>query len=423
MTHRSPRAALRGAWISAINVGVETLRVNPLRTALSTLGVIIGVAALVSVLAIGDGMERYIRREIERTTDVQTVFVTPRRTEEVDGRAIPVRDYPVFDSRDAEAAAREVPGVKLLSLSANANATVEDPHGSVRRVAGVTATLANAADFQHLRFAEGRFFTQVEEMRNRPVVVLSYRLALELSGGRSAERMVGRTVRVRGAPRQVIGVLASYPGERALDVYVPLRAAPAVFETAQPIAPTMLLRAARVEEVGAVKAAAEDWLARRYERWARRVRVETQLMRLEQAQRGLGQFKAFMGAITGISLLVGGIGIMNVLLASVTERTREIGIRKAAGARRRDVLLQFLAESVAISSFGSAIGLVLGFGGAWLIAALMRSRSQATGLYPSLSGTTLLIALLLAVSVGLIFGTYPARRAARLSPIDAIRHE
>jgi putative ABC transport system permease protein len=196
-----------------------------------------------------------------------------------------------------------------------------------------------------------------------------------------------------------------------------------VFETAQPIAPTMLLRAARVEEVGAVKAAAEDWLARRYERWSRRVRVETQLMRLEQAQRGLGQFKAFMGAITGISLLVGGIGIMNVLLASVTERTREIGIRKAAGARRRDVLLQFLAESVAISSFGSAIGLVLGFGGAWLIAALMRSRSQATGLYPSLSGTTLLIALLLAVSVGLIFGTYPARRAARLSPIDAIRHE
>ncbi|HEU4565085.1 MAG TPA: ABC transporter permease, partial [Gemmatimonadaceae bacterium] len=409
---------------TAINVGVDTLRVNPMRTALSTLGIIIGVAALVAVLAIGDGMERYIRAEVERTTDVQTVFVIPRRTVEVDGRDVPVRDFPVFADRDAALAAREIPGLAELSLTVSGNAVIEAPHRTARRAAGVTATMANGADFLHLRFAEGRFFTDAESDRDRPVVVLSNRLALELAGGRSAESLVGRTVRVRGNPRLVIGVLAPYRGERALEAYVPLRAAATVLEpTGAPIAPVLLLRAGQVEGVDGLRSRVEDWLARRYENWTRRVRVETQSMRLEQAQRGLGQFRALMAAITGISLLVGGIGIMNVLLASVTERTREIGIRKATGARRRDVLLQFLAESVAISGFGSAIGLVLGFAGAWLIAALMRSRAHADGLYPSLSGTTLLVAVLSAVLVGLAFGTYPARRAARLSPIEAMRHE
>jgi putative ABC transport system permease protein len=177
-----------------------------------------------------------------------------------------------------------------------------------------------------------------------------------------------------------------------------------------------------VEAVPEVQAIGEDWLARRYGRWEGRVKVETSAARLEQVQRGMNAFKLFLGAITGISLVVGGIGIMNVLLASVTERTREIGVRKAIGATPRDVLMQFLAESVAIAALGSAIGVAIGIAAAFGITAFVRARSEAP-LHAAFSLSSLLVVAAAALLVGIAFGVYPAIRASRLSPIDAIRHE
>ena len=415
---------MRFPIVAAARVGIDALQVNPLRTALSTLGVIIGVASLVAVLSLGDGMERMARSEVERTTDVQTVSVTSRTTETVDGQTMAVRDYPVFALADADAARTEIDRTLGVSLSLGGRTSVDSPQTGKRRSTGVTATLADADRFMRLEFSDGRYFSPIEAARNAPVVVLSSKLAGELAAGRAPSSMMGRTVRVNGNPREVIGVLAPYKGERELNLYVPFAAASTVLPpTIAPRTPTLLVKARRIEDVEVTKALVEDWVAQRFGRWEGRIEVRTSTQRLAQATQGIFIFKLFMGAITGISLLVGGIGIMNVLLASVTERTREIGVRKAMGARRRDILLQFLAESVAISGAGSVLGIALGLSGAFAIVAVIRTQAQAVYLDATFSWSTVISAALSAIVIGLTFGTYPARRAARLSPIEAIRHE
>jgi putative ABC transport system permease protein len=413
---------MRPPVLSSVAIGIDTLRSNPLRTVLSTLGIIIGTAALVAVLSLGDGMERMGRDEIARTTDVQTVVLVPVQSEEIDGVTVPRTDYPVFTPDDAADAARTLPNAIAVHLSVTGAAIVEGPRGG-RRSASVMATLAGAGDFLSLDFAAGRFFTPIEASHDALVVILSWRLASELSEGGSAESLLGQSVRLQGHPRRVIGVLARRRMERDRSAFVPLRAARVAMAPAlRPRVPVLMLKAGSVEALPALQTGAEDWLARRYGRWEGRVKIETSQGRLEQVRRGMLVFKLFLGAITGISLVVGGIGIMNVLLASVAERTREIGVRKAIGARPGDVLVQFLAESVAISGLGSLLGVALGVTSAYGITAMVRARSEAP-LYAAITPGTVLVAVLLAVLVGIAFGTYPALRAARLSPIDAIRND
>ncbi|HEU4559072.1 MAG TPA: ABC transporter permease [Longimicrobium sp.] len=412
----------RVSTLASIRVGVAALRSNPMRTLLSTLGVIIGVGALVAVLSLGDGMEAYVRNQVERTTSVQNVFVSPVTADTVDGILVARENVIRFGEAEAREAAR-LPGAAGASVTFSGTTLIRPPAGGRARAARVTAATAGTTEMYGVELHRGRFFTDTEAAGDTSAVVVSHLAATELSPG-APEALIGRVLELRGMHMRVTGILKPEPGDEGLAVYVPFAAGEKVMTPAEAARPrTLVVKATRVEQVDAVRAAAETWLARRHgARWAKDFTVSTARARTEQMKTGFLLFKVFMGSIAAISLLVGGIGIMNVLLASVTERTREIGIRKAVGARRRDIVLQFLSESVAITGSGSLLGLLLGVAVAFGATALMRAYAGAP-IHAGLSLSTMVVAALSAIIVGLSFGTYPALRAARMSPIEAIRHE
>ncbi|MDX2191942.1 MAG: ABC transporter permease, partial [Gemmatimonadales bacterium] len=278
----------------------------------------------------------------------------------------------------------------------------------------------------------GAPFTADEWAGRVPAAMLSRALADSLAGAGRGTGLVGRTVQLGAGTVRVAAVLGSAEGRLAPDgmpmVLLPLAlheaaAAPLLPpESVEP--PVLLVRARAVEEVQAVKADVERWLeAREGPGWRELARVEANGdARLAQMRQGMLIFRLLMGSFAAIALVVGGIGIMNVLLASVIERTREIGIRRAAGARARDILLQLLSESVAITGVGSVLGAALGLGAAFAATAVMRAKTGAL-LFAAFTWPTVLAAAGVSVVVGLVFGTYPALRGARLSPVEAMRHE
>ncbi len=408
----------------SVRVGVQTLRANPMRTVLSTLGVVMGAASLVAVLSIGDGAERFARGQIERR-GLQTVAIVAKTVDTVDGLQVPRTDVPMFTTDDLRDLAAFVPPDTEVILSSEGRGMLTV--AGKERAALVLGIAAANARQMGLRLWRGRLFTPEELATGAPVTVIGHRLAAELTAGRPTESAIGTDITCQGQRVGIIGIQESVVGDRPyLNVAAPLSRAESMMAAATtPRARTLALNAARVEDVLALKEKAEAWADKRNPDWRTKDQVtvaSTGLDRLVAMNQGILVFKILMGAFTAISLIVGGIGIMNVLLAAVAERTKEIGVRKAAGARRRDIIVQFLAESVVISLAGAIIGAILGIAGAYLVTWIMRTQTMAQ-VYAAVTWPTLAVAMGAAILVGLVFGTYPALKAANLSPVEAMRYE
>jgi putative ABC transport system permease protein len=414
---------LSDSLATAVRVGLETLRANALRTVLSTLGVVIGVGALVAVLALGDGIEAYGHERI-REEGFETVVVQPNDGERVDGVFIARDSVVTLTTEDALALERVLPVGTAVTMRVMAAALVGSRDADRRRGAQLIGLFPSGREV--LPRVSGRVMTRVEARGSAPVAVLSRSLARALAAPAAETTLLGDSIRVGALALRVVGIVdGRTPDDSGNMVVLPPDLVPlALGRSARRPTVSIEAHAASVAQVPAVRAAAEQWARVRWGAGQNAVRVAatTTARRLEELRRGVMVFKLFMGAIVGISLLVGGIGIMNVLLASVTERTREIGIRKTTGARDRDILRQFLAESVIVTSVGAALGVVLGLAVSFGFAAVMRAYTKAQ-VFASVTWETLALAAGISMLIGLAFGTYPARRAARLSPIDAIRHE
>jgi len=398
---------------------LESLNANKMRSALTILGIVIGVAAVIAMLAVGQGAQDTITGSISGIGS-NLLFVFSGNFQEE------VRNVQELTLDDAEALSDvfQAPHVQSVAPVINSDLEITFAGGSTRaEVNGVTPVFGEVRNYT---ISEGEFINQDHLLGQASVALIGVEVADNLFDRREA--ITGETIRIEGQPFRVIGVLepkgGSSFGSQDNVVLVP-------FTTAQ----ARLIRRSRERvDVIYVQATSADTVKLATDEIAQILRsrhriflgpddftIFSQQDFVETAKTITGVFTIFLGGVAGISLLVGGIGIMNIMLVSVTERTREIGLRKALGARKADILIQFLTESSLLSLFGGLIGIGLG----WLLSFTVGQIAAAndTPINPAIGLNAVLLATLFSTAVGLFFGIYPANRAANLEPVEALRHE
>ena len=403
---------------------LESLNANKLRSMLTVLGIVIGVAAVIAMLAIGRGAQASITAQIE-SIGTNLVNVQPGNFRQ-GGIATAAGSAGTLTTEDA-GALMNLPGVVAVAPEVDGRGQVAYlGQNTNTRLVGVTPDYQSV---RNLTLSDGVFISDSNQVARSSVIVLGSAVAETLFG--STTGVVGQNVRVNGQPYRVIGVLTSKGGSGFFNqddqVIVPLSNAQTRltgqnrFRGAD-VVNNISLEVSSPDAVSQVISSVTEVLRQRHHTapGSDDFSVISQQDILGTATQVTNTLTIFLGGIAGISLAVGGIGIMNIMLTTVTERTREIGLRKAIGARRRDILLQFLVESMVLSLLGGVIGVILG----WLIAHLIGSvQLGGNAIKPVVGLDSVLLATLFSMAVGLFFGIYPATRAARLQPVEALRYE
>ena len=413
--------------MESLRLAFRALAANKLRAALTMLGIIIGVGAVITLMSAGEGVSVYIEEQFQGIGS-NLLFVFPGSEEETRGGPPGASAGTAeLTNSDAEALVDPIRAPDVAAVSPQVLNTAEvatSRRDTISQVQGVTPQFAQVRNW----FPEVGSFIDLEDMNSRArVAVLGKTVVEDLFPDNPYP--LEQTVKINDVPFRVIGVLEEKGGSEFGDVdnsvMVPLTTAQTRLFPSRGRSGERLVSIIMVEAVSEdrMDAAAEQISAILRERHDIDFSDEDDFSVVSQADiiavfgQITGVLTTFLGAIAGISLLVGGIGIMNIMLVSVTERTREIGLRKAVGAKRRDILWQFLLEAMTLSLVGGLVGIGLGALGAEIISALIEDFRAI------LSPQAVLLATTFSAAVGLFFGIYPARRASLLNPIDALRYE
>jgi len=405
--------------LQSIIEALESLSSNKLRSGLTIIGIVIGVGAVITIDSIGRGAENTITGSIQGI-GTNLLFVFRGGGEEV-------RNPQPITLGDADAISDPFQAPSVSGVAPVLSGDVEVSAGGESTTTEAEGVTPEYSPVRNVKVTEGDFIREEHLLGRASVVLLGTEVAERLFGRTGG--LVGETVRIEGQPFRVLGVLESKGGSGFGNqddrVIVPLTSAQ-----------TRLLRRSNRDRVDllVVQAASADSVSFAQQEIAQILRARhrtsigaddftilTQQDFLDTARTITSVLTIFLGGIAAISLLVGGIGIMNIMLVSVTERTREIGLRKALGARRIDILVQFLTESSLLSMFGGMIGIGLGAGIAQIVKSI--AEAQGTPINPAIGLDTVLLATLFSTAVGLFFGLYPANRAASLEPVEALRYE
>ena len=407
--------------LATLRVALNALRVNLLRSVLTMLGIIIGVAAVITMLAVGSGAEARIKEQIKSLGSNLMIITAGART--ANGARMGTGITPDLTEDDAAAIAREVPEVEAVAPTYRGSAQVVFGNANwATQVFGITPDYFTVRNWT---LESGRMFEPAEMSGAGKVAMIGQTVARELFGDVDP---MDQTIRIKNVPVTIIGVLGrkgqNMTGNDQDDVImVPLATARnriVGVETGKPRQVGMIQ--VKVFDGESMSESEEKIraLLRQRLRTAEgqpdpiTVRNLTEMLAAQEESSKV--MSMLLAAVASVSLLVGGIGIMNIMLVSVTERTREIGLRMAVGARGADILTQFLVEAVTVSLVGGLIGVALGVGGSWMIA-------EFAGWQTKLSSASIALAVSFSAAIGIFFGFYPARKAARLLPIQALRYE